>query len=94
MKKDRLVIEIERNGDDATVNLEVHGMTLQEICVAVGASINNFICENTNDDTVRLLIRVGALRDIACSIGLEKLSKSIDCALEKAKEQIANEKEE
>jgi hypothetical protein len=94
MKKGRMVIEIEKNGDDKTVNLEVHSMTLEEICVAVGVSINNFICENTNDDYLRLLIRLQALSDISCSIGLEKLSKSIDCALEKAKEQIANEKEE
>ena len=91
MKKGRLVIEIEKNGDDKTINLEVHGMTLQEICVAVGTSINNFICENTNDDYVRLLIRIGALRDISGSIGLEELSKIIDSALEMAKEKIANE---
>ena len=93
MKKGKLVIEVEKNGDDKTINLEIHGMTLQEICVVIGTSINNLICENTNDDTVRLLIRVQALSDISGSIGLEKLSKSIDCALEKAEEQIANEKE-
>jgi FtsZ-interacting cell division protein ZipA len=93
MEKGKLVIKIEKNGDDMTANFKVSDMTLQEICVAVGAGINDLICENTDDNAGRFLIRVQALRDIACSIGLEKLSKSIDSALEKAKEQIANEKE-
>ena len=88
MKKSRLVIEIERNGDDATVNLEVHGMTLQELCVAVGTGINDLLCKSTDDNVGRFLIRVQAVRDIACSIGLEKLSKRMDSVLE-----MANEKE-
>ena len=93
MEKGRLVIEIERNGDEMTENFKVSDMTLQEICVAVGSGINNYICDNTNDNAELFLVRIQAVRDIACFIGLEEISKSIDCALEKAEEQIANEKE-
>lgn len=94
MKKGKLIIEIEKNGDDMTAKLEVDDMTIQDVCVAVGTSINKIICDNTDDnDAGRLLMRVQAMRDFACSIGLEKLSKSIDSALEKAEELIANEKE-
>lgn len=88
-----MIIEIEKNGDDMMANLEVRDMTIQEACVAVGASINKIICDNTDDNAGRLLIRVQAMRDIACYIGLEKLSKSLDSALEKAEELITNEKE-
>ena len=38
-------------------------------------------------------MRVQAVRDISCFLGLEKLSKRLDSALEKAEELIANEKE-
>lgn len=93
MKKGKLIIEIEKNGDDMTAKLEVDDMTIQEVCVAVGTSINKIICDNTDDNAGRLLMRVQAMSDIACSIGLENLSKRIDSALEKAEEQIANEKE-
>jgi hypothetical protein len=94
MKKGKLIIEIEKAGDDMMANLKVNDMTIQDVCVAVGTSINKIICDNTDDnDAGRLLMRVQAMRDIACSIGLEKLSKSIDSALEKAEELIANEKE-
>lgn len=94
MKKGKLIFEIEKAGDDMMTNLEVSDMTIQEVCVEVGASINKIICDNTDDNVGRLLMRVQALRDIACSIGLEKLSKRMDSALEIAKEKIANEKEE
>lgn len=93
MKKGRLVIELERNGDEMTAKLEVSDMTLQEFCIAVGSGINNIICDKTDDNAGRFLMRIQAVRDIACFIGLENLSKRIDSAIEKAKEQIANEKE-
>ena len=93
MKKGRLVIEMERNGDEMTAKLEVSDMTLQEICIAVGSGINNVICDKTDDNAGRFLMRVQAVRDISCFLGLEKLSKRLDSAFEKAEELIANEKE-
>lgn len=93
MKKGKLVIEIERNGDEMTTKFEVSDMTLQEICIAVGTGINNIICDKTAADAGRFLMRIQAVRDIAYFLGLENLSKRIDSAVEKAKEQIANEKE-
>ena len=94
MKKGKLVIEIEKNGDDMMAKLEVSDMTMQEVCVAVGTSLNKILCDNTDDNVGRFLMRVQAVRDIACHIGLEKISKRMDSALEKAEELIANEKEE
>lgn len=94
MEKGRLVIEIEKNGDNSTMNFKVSDMTFVECCVAMGIGINDLLCKLTNDDTERFLMRLQAVRDISCSIGLEKLSKSLDCTLEKAKELIANENEE
>jgi hypothetical protein len=93
MKKSRLVIEIEKNGDNATYNLKVSDMSLVEYCAAVGIGINDLLCELTDDDTELFLMRVQAVRDISCSIGLENLSNSFNRALEEAKELIANEKE-
>lgn len=75
MKKGRLVIELERNGDEMTAKLEVSDMTLQEFCIAVGSGINNIICDKTDDNAGRFLMRIQAVRDIACFIGLEKLFK-------------------
>ncbi|MBQ2136967.1 MAG: hypothetical protein II430_03350 [Selenomonas sp.] len=94
MKKGKLVIEIEKNGDDMMAKLEVSDMTMQEVCVAVGTGLNKILCDNTDDNVGRFLMRVQAVRDIACHIGLEKISKRMDSALEKAEELIANEKEE
>lgn len=93
MKKGKLVIEIERNGDEMTTKFEVSDMTLQEICIAVGTSINNIICDKTAADAGRFFMRLKAVRDIGYFLGLEILSKKIDSVVKKAKEQIANEKE-
>lgn len=93
MKKGRLVIEMERNGDEMTTKFEVSDMTLQEICIAVGTGINNIICDKTAADAGRFFMRLQAVRDIAYFLGLEILSKKIDSVVKKAKEQIADEKE-
>ena len=93
MEKGKLIIEIEKNGDDMTAKLEVSDMTMQEVCIAVGTSLNKILCDNTDENVGRFLTRVQAVRDIACHIGLEQLSKRLDSALEKAEELIANEKE-
>lgn len=81
MDTGKMVVEIEKNGDDRKLALSIDGLTIEDVCFADGAVLNDLISKNTTDRLGQLYMKLQAVHDICLTLDLMPLAKSIEKAM-------------
>ena len=86
MDKGRLVVEVEKDGDELRVTAtEIRNLTVGELANLVGALLNSVISNESNNKVEHAFFRACALRDICSQIGLESKADKLDKQIEKVR---------
>ena len=79
MDKGRLVVEVEKNGDELKITTTgIGNLALGELANLVGALLNSVIRNESNNKVEQVFWKVCALRDICSQIGLKSTADKLD----------------
>ena len=84
MDKGRLVVEVEKNGDELKITpTEIRNLALGELANLVGALLNSVIRNESNNKVEQAFWKACALRDICSQMGLKSTADKLDKQIEK-----------
>ncbi len=84
--KGKLILEVEENDSEKIIDVKVEKMTVQDVCFSVGALLRKITEENFDNKLERLFFKLQAVQDICTMLDLKPVAKSIENAINQAKE--------
>lgn len=84
--KGKLILEFEENGSEKIIDVKVEKMVVQDVCFSVGALLKEIAEEKFDNKLERLFFKLQAVQDICTMLDLKPIAKSIENAINQAKE--------
>lgn len=84
--KSKLILEFEENDSEKIIDVKVEKIAVQDVCFSVGALLKKITEENFDNKLERLFFKLQAVQAICTTLDLATIAKSIENAINQAKE--------
>lgn len=84
--KSKLILEFEENDSEKIIDVKVEKMAVQDVCFSVGVLLKKITEEKFDNKLDRLFFKLQAVQEICTALDLATIAKSIENAINQAKE--------